>query len=745
MPSLDRDRTPGRWIAILVGTIILGLTAALWGLMHSQECRSLAINLQAESDYLASLIEADLRNRIPALHRVAMAWEAHGRPTRESFSESVAPYFADAPGFQAIEWVDSGGIARWAVPLEGNRRAFGYDLTRNASAREAMTRARDLGVPAITHPGELVQGGLGILIFIPIHVGQRHDGFILGVLHAERWLRYVFSAREHASHRDDFLVSVRFQSDLLYQDVLPARSPSAFSASSVARILDHELSVTVIPSDAFVAMHRSPLPLVVALFGFSLSWLVGLTIRLYQRSLTQSARVRAARDELTAEAVAREGTEAEIKRLSSRIDWAIKAARMGVWSWDLSTDQLTWNERMFELMGVPDDVEPTYDTWRERLHPDDEPWVVALLKSAVVGKGIFDTLFRIRLADGTVKHVRASARVERDAKGVPIAMTGLTWDVSAAKEAEEALRESEERTRLLLNSTGEAIYGIDLDGRCTFANHSCARMLGYQSTDAFLGKNMHELIHYAREDGTPIPLEECRIYRAFREGKPSHVDDEVLWRADGTPFPAEYWSYPQVADGNIRGAVVTFVDITERRATELRIRHMATHDGLTDLPALRLFRDRLSVAMSGADRVGTMVAVMFIDLDGFKEVNDTHGHDVGDETLKEVARRLKLSVREMDTVARAGGDEFLIVVTSVGGRDDAAAVAEKVVQRVAQPMVVGERYVSVGASVGVALYPADADSVDGLVKLADNAMYRAKRAGKNGYRFASDSGDPHVE
>jgi len=137
-------------------------------------------------------------------------------------------------------------------------------------------------------------------------------------------------------------------------------------------------------------------------------------------------------------------------------------------------------------------------------------------------------------------------------------------DLRARAAAERSARESEEKARLLLNSSAEAIYGIDTEGQCTFCNPSCLRLLGYDDADDLLGKNMHTLIHHSRANGTPYPPQECRIFSAFREGQGVHVDDEVLWRADSTSFPAEYWSHPVRRDGKIVGAVVTFIDISDR-------------------------------------------------------------------------------------------------------------------------------------------------------------------------------------
>ncbi|MFC1945115.1 PAS domain S-box protein, partial [Chloroflexota bacterium] len=138
--------------------------------------------------------------------------------------------------------------------------------------------------------------------------------------------------------------------------------------------------------------------------------------------------------------------------------------------------------------------------------------------------------------------------------------------VIEGEDANEALCESEERNRLLLDSAGEAIYGLDIHGNCTFANITCLQLLGYSSEADIRGKNMHGLMHYKWADGTPYPKEECKIYQAFRCGEGVHVDGEVLWRADGSAFPAEYWSYPIHKEGDILGAVVVFTDITERKA-----------------------------------------------------------------------------------------------------------------------------------------------------------------------------------
>ncbi len=176
--------------------------------------------------------------------------------------------------------------------------------------------------------------------------------------------------------------------------------------------------------------------------------------------------------------------------------------------------------------------------------------------------------WKVKTAYGPEKEVIFYKASFTDSGGKVAGLIGVILDITERKRFEESLKQSEEQVRLLLNSTAEGIYGIDLQGNCTFANPSCLRMLGYTDLEQLLGRNMHNLIHHSYPDGSPMNVENCHIYRAFREGRGMHRDDEVLWRADGASFPAEYWSHPQIVKGEVAGAVVTFTDITERKQTE---------------------------------------------------------------------------------------------------------------------------------------------------------------------------------
>jgi PAS domain S-box-containing protein len=195
-------------------------------------------------------------------------------------------------------------------------------------------------------------------------------------------------------------------------------------------------------------------------------------------------------------------------------------------------------------------------------------------------------------------------------------------DITERKHAEEALRESEEQIRLLLDSTGEGIYGIDMDGNCTFANPACVRLLGFASDQDLLGRNMHDLVHHTRPDGSAYPMVECRIYQAFRKGEGVHADDEVMWRHDGTNFPAEYWSYPMERDGELVGSVLTFVDITQRRRAERRLRDSEQQ--------VRLLLDSTGEGIYGVDTDGncTFANPACVEILGFDSDSDLLGRNM---------------------------------------------------------------------------------------------------------------------
>ncbi len=270
----------------------------------------------------------------------------------------------------------------------------------------------------------------------------------------------------------------------------------------------------------------------------------------------------------------RKRTEQAMRESEERWSFALEGAGEGVWDWDMQTGKIVYSKRYKEMLGFPADADWNgLSDWTERVNPEDLRHAMIDLETYLDGKSpLYTVEYRMSCKDRNWKWVSARGMVvSRAEDGRPQRMIGTHTDITERKQAAEAIRISEARLRLLLDSASEAIYGISSDGNCTFCNPACIQMLGYRHADELIGKNMHQLIHYKHADETPFPAEKCRIYQAFQTGAEIHVEDEVFWRADGSSFPVEYWSHPQLHHGEVVGAVVTFLDITERKAANEKL------------------------------------------------------------------------------------------------------------------------------------------------------------------------------
>ena len=306
---------------------------------------------------------------------------------------------------------------------------------------------------------------------------------------------------------------------------------------------------------------------------------------------------------------------------------------------------------------------------------------------------------------------------------------------------EGRLFEESERLRVTLGSIGDAVLTTDVDGFVTYLNPVAERMSGWSLAEA-RGKHSHDVLCITRSDSSERVPNPLRI--ALQEQRVVGLAaDSVLHRQGGGIFAIEDSAAPiRDREGAIIGAVMCFHDVSETRAMANRMSHLAQHDALTDLPNRVLLQDRLAQAMERGQRNGTQAALLFLDLDRFKSVNDSLGHAAGDQLLVEMARRLKGCVRESDTVSRLGGDEFVVLLADLNDPQGPSRVAEKILAALTEPFQLAGQNQTVGASIGVAVYPRDGHSVDELMKNADAAMYLAKQSGRNGYRFfTSELGD----
>lgn len=309
----------------------------------------------------------------------------------------------------------------------------------------------------------------------------------------------------------------------------------------------------------------------------------------------------------------------------------------------------------------------------------------------------------------------------------------------ALEDALDNLRDSTMQNRLLLESVSEGILGTDEDGIITFANPAAVHMLGYNARE-LIGKPMHTMIHHYYRDGEVYVKEDCPLEKTLLEGREYHLTDEVFWSKDSTAIPVEYRSTPVLRDGRVNGAVITFTNISARKQAEAQLERQAFYDNLTGLPNRVLLYDRLEHAVVKARRHGQMGALLFLDLDQFKMINDTLGHASGDTLLKEMAARLRKAIRQEDTAARMGGDEFVVLLNGLPGQSDKAIniirrIADNIHRKMSVPLNLNDHRLQVTSSIGIALFPLNNDDANSILMQADTAMYRAKESGRNGTQF----------
>ena len=365
-------------------------------------------------------------------------------------------------------------------------------------------------------------------------------------------------------------------------------------------------------------------------------------------------------------------------------------------------------------------------------HPDDSPAVDAELQRAAASTLPMTMQFRLKLRDGTVKWTQmTSTCVSADEHGT--VRTGVTFDITASKLAEAELGESEARWKLALGSTGDGVWDWDIVTGVEIFSRRFMELYGYEEgelasrTDAFDARTH------------PDDIEQLlRNRRAHLDGlTPTYINEHRIQCKDGS------WKWTlsrgmvisRDAHGKPLRMIGTHTDITGRKHSEALIWQQANFDALTGLPNRRMLRDRLEQQIKKSRREGRQLAILFIDLDHFKEVNDTLGHDNGDLLLVEAARRIRDCVREIDTVARMGGDEFTVVLSELSDSASTERVIHKILDAMKAVFQLGDEQVFVSASIGITVYPADATEVENLFKNADQALYVAKGAGRNRFSF----------
>lgn len=421
-------------------------------------------------------------------------------------------------------------------------------------------------------------------------------------------------------------------------------------------------------------------------------------------------------------AFSRHDEEQAVERSEERLRLAVEAAELGIWEWSQKDDSLEIGGHFQRIIGgTPQRFSEGEDAFLNRVVPEHRELVQqAFGDDSRTGYA----MVRVQRDDGKPIWVELFAR--RHVYGSEPMLIGVIRDITERRQVEEQLRQAS----VVFRTTAEGIVILDNQLKIIAVNPAFSELTGISEEKA-LGQETAKLL-YSRPHSQ-------QFYQQLASSEDGNWFGEVTCkRANGKRFPAwEHLCAVRDEKGDVVQFVSAFTDVSAIREAEEELNHLAYHDALTNLGNRHHLNERLSHEVQRSKRSGIALAVLFLDLDGFKHVNDTMGHSVGDTLLKHIARNIQQALRKGDMAFRHGGDEFVILATEVGRAMEAANLAERLLKAAGEPMDMGDEQLIVSASIGIALYPENGDTPEGLLQAADNAMYNAKQRGRNRYAFYS--------
>ncbi len=774
-----RTYLPPRTVALIALACAIGASLGAWylaGRTVDLEARSQLAN---RANLAAAVLERRIQRYIDLLYGLESLANHDQNFTRREFQTYVGGLDAGKrfPGLQAVQYlrrvlarekeeytrrVRSEGhpgfeihpagareeywVAEYIEPLRGNEAAFGLDIRMRPGAATAAQRALETGEPTMTGRYRLMQetgSSHGLVIYLPVFAHrpakpadrrQAFRGFVNVVLRVDDFL-------------GDTLAEPAFQGlRLQLHDLGPSdEAPRAIGTDSLfypsggpGWTPRYELDAPVagrhwrlqFAADAPPSPWRQPLPLLVLGAGICISLLLYAIHRAIANTRTEAMAIA---DEATAalrtQLASRRQLEANLRESNERLRAVIQAAPLAIVARDRNSVIRMWNpaaERMFgwkeeEVLNtsttiVPRDLAEESARVRRRAEAGETIWIE-------------DTQRLHR--DGRLVDVSITVAPIYDGEGRVSGTIVTVTDITRRKAAERALRESEQRLRLAMDAAQMGMWYWEVESDRFSYSEGLNAIFGRRADEPTVSyRQLRERLHPDDRE-----LLAAAVRHAVKEGNDFQADCRVVWPDGSEHWIANRGQVHRGPDGRAERVIGVAMDITDRKLAEQRIAHMAHHDALTGLPNRVLLRDRIQLAIAQAHRSSTELAVLFIDLDRFKTINDSLGHQLGDRLLQAVASRILVCVREGDTVARVGGDEFVIVIPGLATAADASAVASKILEVLSTTFHLHGNDLHIAASIGISLYPADGADAETLMRNADTAMYHAKDAGRGRFQF----------
>lgn len=419
-----------------------------------------------------------------------------------------------------------------------------------------------------------------------------------------------------------------------------------------------------------------------------------------------------------------------ITKVKERIKLALLGYNAGIYEWNMLDNSAYYSDEWKEMLGFDKDeqIAPHLSTWANLVHPDDFDEIMLNVEKVVknLSKTV-ETVHRLKHTDGRWIWILGRGYIEYNADGTPVKMVGIHTDITQQKLKELKLIHQAQ----IIEQIHDSVISTDLEGNILTWNKGSELLFGYKKNE-IITKHI-SIIEYEKNYTAYIEhvITNNTLYKEIRLKTKNNI---II-------FVDLHLSVLRDSNDNIMGIIGYLQDITKRVEAEKELRYRAYHDTLTNLPNRLLFKDRLNMGIKKAKRTNAKIGLFFIDLDHFKKINDTYGHDVGDEVLQEVANRIKKLIREEDTLSRIGGDEFIIIMENLKTIKDTSILAEKILATLSLPITINTLKIFLSTSIGISIYPDDAQVDSDLIKHADNAMYKAKSKGRDNFQYYNNTNE----
>jgi diguanylate cyclase (GGDEF)-like protein/PAS domain S-box-containing protein len=728
----------GKYFFVLTGLFLLILVTGLWIGLENQEKANHYKAVEAEAKKITEIINVDLHNRIKSLKRIVKRWEKRGGTPKSEFIDDIQAHIIDDPGYQAIGWVDKTFYVRWIVPFIGNEAALNLNLAFEEKRRVALEKVKRTGITTLTSPITLVQGGKGFLLYVPIYINGEFGGIISTVFRTQEWLNYILHENMNSQEEVNFHHLISMDEQTIYSKGTWKKESIPLGEVTVeSTIYGKKFKIQTRPTNSFFNKSRTIFPNLVFIVGVILSLLISVVIYLVQKANRAVQLSEANQTRLDNEITIRKKTETSLNIAKNKYQRLLEEIgdKFIIYSHLPEEGGLTYLSGSVEDIIGLNKEDCIGNSWTELINwlPETLKSTQYIVKQQIEGKLDFHQFeMSFYHADSTLRTLQVSNHPVKDNLGKVIAIDGIIEDITERKQSEEKLKLASS----VFTHARESIAITDNTGTIIDVNDTFISTTGY-SREELIGQNPRLLKSGRQPSEFYDEMWKVLLEEGYWSGE--------LWnrRKNGEVY-AEIKTISAVHDEqrNTTNYVALGNDITPMKKHQDQLERIAHYDVLTHLPNRSLLTDRLSQAMLQCNRHNKSLAVVFLDLDGFKQVNDINGHDVGDDLLVALSIRMQDALRENDSLARIGGDEFVAVLTDLATVEDCEPVLERLLLAASDPVTIDDIVLNVSASIGVTLYPQDNVDGDQLMRHADQAMYAAKESGKNCYYlFDAAQGD----